>query len=70
MEDPKLASELKANAHNLQGTDRKNFQELFLKHHKAVTEIQRMEQEIAHLQSQTRRLSLEMEEVAAKAKSK
>ena len=70
MEDPKLASELKANSHNLQGPDRKNFQELFLKHHKAVTEIQRMEQEIVHLQSQTRRLSLEMEEVAAKAKNK
>lgn len=70
MEDAKLASELKANAHNLQGTDRKNFQELFLKHHKAMSEIQHMEQEIAHLQSQTRRLSLEMEEVVAKAKSK
>lgn len=70
MEDPKLASELKANSHNLQGPDRKNFQELFLKHHKAVTEIQRMEQEIAHLQSLTRRLILEMEEVAAKAKNK
>lgn len=70
MEDPKLASELKANAHNLQGPDRKSFQELFLKHHKAMSEIQHMEQEIAHLQSQTRRLSLEMEEVVAQAKSK
>jgi hypothetical protein len=70
MEDAKLASELKANSHSLQGTDRKNFQELFVKHYKATSEIQRLEQEIAHLQSLTRRLSLEMEEVAAKAKNK